>query len=255
MTTESDFSTFTEEVQEIPDVTQVSETNSSDVNEVTTETPSSESPPTTPEIPETQSVVTQVSESPPPSTDSGTSLEEIDRRTRELEQQRSKHEELLERDRVIKSLEQEAINMEKSLVDQGIAEEEAQRQTMSHLQGRVNQIQGERQLRIQQQNIEGKRNASLHFAKKYNLGIDHIAELETAANPKDMEVKAKTISSMAAKDKEIADLKARLAPAQEFDSNTPTPAASTNDERLLDAYLAGDRSDAATAAAAKLLGI
>lgn len=253
MTTESDFSAFTEEAQSIPDTIQVSETVSPDVDE-TLEAPSSESP-STPEITDVEPVVSQAPETTPSSTESGASLEEIDRRTKQLEEQRAKHEDLLARDRTIKELEQEAINMERSLTEQGLTDQEAQRQTMSHLQGRVNQIQGQRQLQIQQQNLQGKRNASLHFAKKYNLGIDYIAELETAANPQDMEVKAKTISGMAAKDKEIADLKARLAPAQAFDSNTPTPAASTNDERLLDAYLAGDRSTAATAAAAKLLGI
>jgi|TARA_R100001530_G_scaffold2078_1_gene3521 hypothetical protein len=253
MTTESDFSTFTEEAQDIPDTPLVSETVTPNADE-TLEAPSSESPSIS-EITDVEPVVSQAPETTPTSMESGASLEEIEKRTRQLEEQRAKHEDLLARDRTIKELEQEAINMERSLTEQGLSDQEAQRQTMSHLQGRVNEIQGQRNLQAQQQNLQGKRNASLHFAKKYNLGIDHIAELETAANPQDMEIKAKTISGMAAKDKEIADLKARLAPAQAFDSNTPTPAASTNDERLLDAYLAGDRSTAATAAAAKLLGI
>ena len=253
MTTESDFSTFTEEAQDIPDTPLVSETVTPNADE-TLEAPSSESPSIS-EITDVEPVVSQAPETTPTSMESGASLEEIEKRTRQLEEQRAKHEDLLARDRTIKELEQEAINMERSLTEQGLSDQEAQRQTMSHLQGRVNEIQGQRNLQAQQQNLQGKRNASLHFAKKYNLGIDHIAELETAANPQDMEIKAKTISGMAAKDKEIADLKARLAPAQAFDSNTPTAAASTNDERLLDAYLAGDRSTAATAAAAKLLGI
>ena len=63
------------------------------------------------------------------------------------------------------------------------------------------------------------------------------------------------MSTMAKQKQEIAELKAKVAPQQSFDSNTPSPAAATNEERLLDAYLAGDRSDAATAAAAKLLGM
>ena len=109
---------------------------------------------------------------------------------------------------------------------------------------------------MQQVDVErGKRNASIHFAKKYNLGLEALGSLEQARNPKEMEDMAKTISTMESQKKEIAELKSRLAPQQSFDTNTPSPAAATNDDRLLDAYLSGDRSDAATAAAAKLLGI
>ena len=91
--------------------------------------------------------------------------------------------------------------------------------------------------------------------KQYNLGIDSLGDLEKAQSPQQMESIAKNISNVAKLEKENAELKARLAPQQSFDTNTPTPAAATNDDRLLDAYLAGDRSDAATKAAAKLLGI
>ena len=123
------------------------------------------------------------------------------------------------------------------------------------LEGRVNQIQQQRNAQQQVDVERGKRNASIHFAKKYNLGLETLGSLEQARNPKEMEDMAKTISTMESQRKEIAELKSRLAPQQSFDTNTPSPAAATNDDRLLDAYLAGDRSDAATAAAAKLLGI
>jgi len=126
---------------------------------------------------------------------------------------------------------------------------------MGHLEGRVNQIQQQRNAQQQVDVERGKRNASIHFAKKYNLGLETLGSLEQARNPKEMEDMAKTISTMESQRKEIAELKSRLAPQQSFDTNTPSPAAATNDDRLLDAYLAGDRSDAATAAAAKLLGI
>ena len=95
----------------------------------------------------------------------------------------------------------------------------------------------------------------MHFAKQYNLGIDSLGTLEKAQTPQEMESIAKNMSSMAKLERENAELKARLAPQQSFDTNTPTPAAATNDERLLDAYLGGDRSEAASKAAAKLLGI
>ena len=160
-----------------------------------------------------------------------------------------------ERDRTIRDLENEAIQMERNLMDQGLTQNEAQTQTQTHLEGRVKQIQQQQQYQQQIQVEQGKRNASVHFAKQYNLGIDALARLEQAQTPTEMKAIAENMSNMAKLEKENAELKARLAPQQSFDTNTPTPAAATNEERLLDAYLDGDRSEAATKAAAKLLGI
>jgi len=160
-----------------------------------------------------------------------------------------------ERDRTIRDLENEAVQMERGLVDQGLTQTEAQTQTQTHLEGRVRQITQQKQYESKVQIEQGKRNASIHFAKQYNLGIDSLGDLEKAQSPQQMESIAKNISNVAKLEKENSELKARLAPQQSFDTNTPTPAAATNDDRLLDAYLAGDRSDAATKAAAKLLGI
>ena len=160
-----------------------------------------------------------------------------------------------ERDRTIRDLENEAIQMERNLMDQGLTQNEAQTQTQTHLEGRVKQIQQEQQYQQQIQVDQGKRNASVHFAKQYNLDIDALARLEQAQTPTEMKAIAENMSNMAKLEKENAELKARLAPQQSFDTNTPTPAAATNEDRLLDAYLGGDRSEAATKAAAKLLGI
>ena len=160
-----------------------------------------------------------------------------------------------ERDRTIRDLENEAIQMERGLVDQGLTQPEAQAQTQTHLESRVRQIEQQKQYESRVQTEQGKRNASIHFAKQYNLGIDSLGDLEKAQSPQQMESIAKNISNVAKLEKENSELKARLAPQQSFDTNTPTPAAATNDDRLLDAYLAGDRSEAATKAAAKLLGI
>lgn len=180
---------------------------------------------------------------------------DLDAQRQQIEAQRYAYEQEQQRDQVVKSLEQEALQMEKGLMDQGLSEQEAQNQTFTHLKSRVSQIETYRAAEAQSQIAQGKRNASVHFAQKYNLGLNDIAELERANTPQEMESIAKTKSNMASKDKEIAELKARLTPQQEFDTNTPTPAASTNDDRLIDAYLNGDRSEAATAAAAKLLGM
>jgi len=159
-----------------------------------------------------------------------------------------------EREQTIRQLEQEALAMDRQLRDQGYSESEAQTQTKSHLENRVKQIELEHNMKQQVQIEQGKRNASIHYAKKYNLGIDSLLDLEKAQTPQEMDSIAKSMSRLAKLEQENAELKARLAPQQSFDSNAPTPAAATNEERLLDAYLAGDRSEAATKAARKLLG-
>ena len=179
----------------------------------------------------------------------------LEEQQRQLQQQQQAFEAQQAREQLIQGLEREAAQMEQQLLNQGNTQEEARQATMGHLQNRMTQIQQQQQAAQSLQVAQGKRNASIHFAKKYNLGLDDLSRLEVANDPRQMEQIAKDMSMVAAKDKEIAELKARLNPQQTFDSNTPTPAASTNDDRLLDAYLAGDRSDAATAAAAKLLGI
>lgn len=204
-------------------------------------------PSTTPEsVAETPAPVTTPDPTPAP---------DLDAQRIELERKQEEYRLSQQRDQMIQNLEREAMQMEQQLLDQGHTQDDAKQQTMGHLQNRVGQIQQQQQAQLQNDMAQGKRNASIHFAKKYNLGLEGISQLEVAGDPKQMEQIAKDMSMMAAKDKEIAELKARLNPQQTFDSNTPTPAAATNEDRLLDAYLNGDRSDAATAAAAKLLGI
>ena len=172
-----------------------------------------------------------------------------------LASEQARYNAQLERDRTISALENEALQMEKQLMDQGLTQSDAKSRTYTHLEGRVQQIQQEQTLQSKVQVEQGKRNASVHFAKQYNLGIDALGRLEQAQTPDEMKAIAENMSNLAKLEKENAELKSRLAPQQSFDTNTPTPAAATNEDRLLDAYLAGDRSEAANKAAAKLLGI
>ena len=172
-----------------------------------------------------------------------------------LAEEQARYNAQLERDRTISALENEALQMEKQLMDQGLTQSDAKSRTYTHLESRVQQIQQEQTLQSKVQIEQGKRNASVHFAKQYNLGIDALGRLEQAQTPDEMKMIAENMSNLAKLEKENAELKSRLAPQQAFDTNTPTPAAATNEDRLLDAYLAGDRSEAANKAAAKLLGI
>jgi hypothetical protein len=187
----------------------------------------------------------------PPSPDA----ENLEQKLRSLEDAQSKHQAMLERDKVINALEQEAFQMEATLKNRGYDEEQAKAQTITHLQSRVRDIETQRNTHMRSQMEQGRRNASIHFAKKYNLGINSLPDLEKAVHPSEMEGIAKTMSTLAQQKKEITELKGRLTSPQEFDSNTPAPAAATSEGRLLDAYLAGDRSSAATAVARKLLGM
>ena len=245
MTTQWDITDESEVPQDVPAVETVAPDDSTNSSAETQNLP----------IEGTDSAAPVQEQPPTPAPTSDSSASDLDTQRRELETQRLQYEQTQERERVIKSLEQEALQMERSLTDQGIGEQDARERVYSHLQGRVSQIESENNSKQQQQVAQGKRNASVHYAKKYDLGLDSLADLEKAATPTEMETMAKTMSTLTKQAKEIAELKARLSPNQEFDSNTPTPAAATNDDRLLDAYLAGDRSDAATAAAAKLLGM
>ena len=160
----------------------------------------------------------------------------------------------MERDRTIKQLEQEALQMEQRLTDQGLSESEARNQTMGHLQNQVTRIQAEQQQKNQQNIIQGKRNAAIHFAKQYGLGIDDLANLERSNSPAEMEAMAKNQSDIAKLRAENEQLKRGQVPAQQLDNNSPAPAANaTNDDRLIDAYLNdGDRSEAAVNAVRKL---
>ena len=187
-------------------------------------------------------------ETPAPSLD-------IEAEKLKLASDQAKYNAQLERDKTISALENEALQMEQQLMNQGLTQSDAKSRTYTHLEGRVQQMQQEQTLQNKVQIEQGKRNASVHFAKQYNLGIDSLGRLEQAQSPDEMKTIAENMSNLAKLEKENSELKSRLAPQQSFDTNTPTPAAATNDDRLLDAYLAGDRSDAANKAAAKLLGI
>ena len=190
-----------------------------------------------------------------PQTEQQTPAPDLEAEKLKLAQEQARYNAQLERDRTISALENEALQMEKQLTDQGLTQSDAKSRTFTHLEGRVQQIAQQQNLQSKVQVEQGKRNASVHFAKQYNLGIDALGRLEQAQTPDEMKAIAENMSNLAKLERENAELKSRLAPQQSFDTNTPTPAAATNEDRLLDAYLAGDRSEAANKAAAKLLGI
>ena len=104
--------------------------------------------------------------------------------------------------------------------------------------------------------VEGQKNAAMHFAQKYKLVdksvVEDLAALAKFKTPQEMEHEAKRMSQLRAQAQEIARLKQGRVPPQTFDNSQGATEASTNDQRLLDAYNAGDRSDAAVRAARRM---
>jgi len=104
--------------------------------------------------------------------------------------------------------------------------------------------------------VEGRQNAALHFALQSKL-LDKqaLADIQTLLkfrSPQEMELEAKRMSQLRSQAAEISQLKqGRVAP-QTFDNSQGAAEASSSDQRLLDAYNNGDRSDSAVRAARRL---
>ena len=103
--------------------------------------------------------------------------------------------------------------------------------------------------------VEGQANAAEHFAKTYGLQLADLSELRKHATPASMEEAAKRMKSDKDKDTEIAELRAKLVPSQSFDDSQSTPAASNDEDRWLDRYNEGDRTEQASAAARRAAGL
>ena len=104
--------------------------------------------------------------------------------------------------------------------------------------------------------VEGRNRAVMHFANKYKLlpkqVMEDLQSLSQFRSPQEMEHEARRIQQHRNQAAEIARLKqGRVAP-QTFDNSQGSAEVSTNEDRLLDAYLAGDRSDAAVRAARRI---
>ena len=104
--------------------------------------------------------------------------------------------------------------------------------------------------------VEGRQNAAMHFAQKHKLipkqVIEDIQALNAARNPQEMEREAKRMAQTRSQTAEITRLKQGQVPPQTFDNSQGSAEVTTNQSRLLDAYINGDRSDAAVKAARRL---
>ena len=178
--------------------------------------------------------------------------DELDRRVQELERdklhlqsQQGQAELLRQRDIYAQQLE----------TQNGYLPEQAQyiADSWASSQGEKQQLQQE--LVNREQFIQGQANAAEHFAKTYSLQLADLSELRKHSTPESMEEAAKRMKSDRDKDAEIAELRAKLVPSQSFDDSQSTPAASNDEDRWLERYNQGDRSEQASAAARRAAGL
>ena len=121
-------------------------------------------------------------------------------------------------------------------------------------------VQQEQKFRKQEQEsaevvgfIEGRQRAAIHFMEKHGLAnkqmISDFIALQQTETPTAMEIEAKRIKGDRDLRAENARLKQGQVPPQTFDNSQGAAEATSNDQRLLDAYNNGDRSEAAIKAA------
>ena len=184
---------------------------------------------------------------PPPATP------QVDQKAlQELQQRRAMEQERTWRDQVGRA----ARTYEQQLQEAGYMPEQARDQARRY-------VQQEQKFRKQDEEaanmigyVQGRQSAAVHFMKKHGLAnkqmLDDLMALQQTNSPAEMEKEAQRMKNDRALRAENARLKqGRVAP-QAFDNSQGAAEASSNDNRLLDAYNNGDRSDAAIRAARRL---
>ena len=127
-------------------------------------------------------------------------------------------------------------------------------------------VTAQKQLRDQQdqslnlvRNVEGRREAALHFLEKHKLADKQMLEdfraLSNFNSPQDMEREAMRIAQLRQQAEEIARLKQGQVPPQAFDNSQGAAEPTSNQDRLLQEYIAGERTEAHQAAARRAAGM
>jgi hypothetical protein len=107
--------------------------------------------------------------------------------------------------------------------------------------------------------VEGRQNAAMHYAQKHGLlskqaANDIGALISRARTPAEMDIEGQRIAQLRSQATEITRLKQGRVSPQTFDNSQGSSESTTNEQRLLENYNNGDRSDAAVKAVRKLLG-
>ena len=145
---------------------------------------------------------------------------------------------------------------EQQLNDAGYMPEQARDQARRYIQQEQKFRQQETETAEMLGYVQGKQAAAVHYMKKHGLAnqqmLSDLMALQAANTPGDMEREAQRMKRERALVAENARLKqGRVAP-QTFDNSQGSAEATSNQDRLLDAYIAGDRSEAALKAARRL---
>jgi hypothetical protein len=172
-------------------------------------------------------------------------LEELgNRRTQETEQRR--RQELINRARVY----------EQGLQDDGLLPEQARKQTRQMVSYENRLQQQDSQAMQLLQFTEGRNIAALQIGMENGLVpkqvLADINVLLRSQSPDAMKYEAKRMAELRGTRAELTRLKQGQVAPQTFDNSQGSAEATTSEGRLVDAYLAGDRSEAAVKAARKL---
>ena len=150
------------------------------------------------------------------------------------------------------SVGKQARSYEQRLQEAGYMPEQARDQARRY-------VQQEQKFRKQEQEaaemvgfIEGRQMAAIHFLQKHGLAnkqmVADLRALQQTDTPAAMEKEAKRMKDDRTLRAENARLKQGTVPPQTFDNSQGAAEATSNDARLLQAYIDGDRSEAATSA-------
>ena len=145
---------------------------------------------------------------------------------------------------------------EQQLQESGYMPEQARDQARRYVQQEQKFRQAEQQTADMLGYTEGRQMAAIYYMKKHGLGspqmLNDLIALQSALSPADMEKEAQRMKRERSLVAENARLKQGRVPSQTFDNSQGSAEVTTNQGRLLEAYINGDRSDAAVKAARRL---
>jgi len=218
------------------------------------ETPSPEAEAAPTEVEVTEKATEPLPPESPPQISAEQQREEIKRQMEmdELGQRRVQEQEQQRRQAMV----QQAKQYEQGLLNEGLLPEQARKQTRQMV-GYENRLQQQDSQAMQLlQFAEGRNIAALQIGMENGLVpkqvLADINVLLRSQSPDAMKYEAKRMAELRGTRAELTRLKQGQVAPQTFDNSQGSAEATTSEGRLVDAYLAGDRSEAAVKAARKL---
>ena len=154
------------------------------------------------------------------------------------------------------SVGQRARSYEQQLQEAGYMPEQARDQSRRYILQEQKFRKHEQETSDMLSYVEGRQAAAVHYMKKHGLAskqmLDDLIALQKAISPDDMEKEASRMKRERALLAENARLKQGRVTPQTFDNSQGSAEVTTNQDRLLEAYINGDRSEAAVKAARQL---